>query len=348
MFEDVTYEDIRKKNPVVFVDVRSPGEYEESTIPGAVNVPIFDNEERALVGTTYKQVGREQAKELGLKIVSRKLPDLIRKIQEYEKDGQPVIFCWRGGMRSKSVATVADLMGIHVCRLIGGYRHYRNYVVERLSQYQLTSRLVILHGMTGVGKTELLKILQAEGEPVIDLEGLAGHRGSTFGHLGLRPRNQRMFESLLLEDLERYQGSPYLIIEAESKRIGRINLPDFLLNKRKEGINFLIRAPLTVRVKRTLEQYMVGTDDFQERVSQSLRGIERKLSPQDRSLAWQYLDEKRYREFVELLLVKYYDPRYKHSTELYNATFFQLDSTDLHACADQIKQKIREALLVHA
>jgi tRNA 2-selenouridine synthase len=347
MFEDVYYKDVRKHKDVVYIDVRSPSEYEESTIPGAVNVPLFNDEERAEVGTTYKKVGREQAKELGLQIASRKLPDLISQIRKYADERKPVIFCWRGGMRSKSVATVADLMGIPCYRLIGGYRQYRSDVVERLGNYELKARLVTLHGMTGVGKTEILGLLHAAGEPVIDLEALAGHRGSTFGHFGLKPNNQRMFESLLVEELERLQDQPYIIMEAESKRIGRVNLPDFLLEKRNEGIHFMLHAPLHIRIERILKQYLVGTDDFHEKVSQSLRAIEKKLSPQNRSLAWQYIEERQYADFVGLLLVHYYDPRYKHSLQKYDVPFIQVDSTDLFACAKTIKELIHENSFVH-
>jgi tRNA 2-selenouridine synthase len=271
------------------------------------------------------------------------LPDLLAEVRKQMNGRDPVFFCWRGGMRSKSMATIADLMGIRCYRLIGGYRQYRSDVVERLQQFKLTPRLVLLHGMTGVGKTEILQLLQTQGEPVIDLETLAGHRGSAFGHLGMKPNNQRMFDSLLIEELERWQGHPYLLMEAESKRIGRVNIPDFLLEKREEGIHFMLHAPLHVRVERTLRQYLVGTDDFHEKVTQSLRAIEKKLSPQDRALAWQYLEEKRYAEFVALLLVSYYDPRYKHSLQKYNVSFIDVDATDLNRCA----QTIREWLHVH-
>lgn len=344
MYKDIRFADLEKRKDVVLIDVRSEGEYEESHIPGAVNIPLFDNEERAQVGTMYKQIGQEQAKDLGLQIASQKLPQLVKAVAETAGDKQPVIYCWRGGMRSKSVATVVDLMGIPVWRLEGGYRGYRESITERLAHFSLTARCVVIHGMTGVGKTQLLKLLAEDGEPVIDLEGLAGHKGSAFGSIGERPRNQRMFESLLLPKLEELADSPYIIIEAESKRIGRVNMPDFLVEAKERGLHILLEAPLAVRVQRTLEQYVVDDPEFRDKVTGALQAIEKKLSPDDRAFGWEAVAEDRYADLAAMLLVKYYDPRYTHTMGQYSGEFIQLDATDLEQCKQAIKRTIREKL----
>ncbi|MFC4769393.1 tRNA 2-selenouridine(34) synthase MnmH [Effusibacillus consociatus] len=344
MFRDVRYDEIKKRKDCVLIDVRSEGEYEESHIPGAVNIPVFTNEERAQVGTVYKQIGQEQAKELGLRIASAKLPELVKAVSEAAEDKEPVVYCWRGGMRSKSIATVLDLMGMPVYRLEGGYRGYRESVADRLANFELKAKCVVLHGMTGVGKTELLNRLAADGEPVMDLEGMAGHKGSAFGSIGEKPRNQRMFDSLLLPRLEELAESPYIIIEAESRRIGRVNMPDFLVEAKQKGLHILLEAPLHIRVKRTLDQYVVEDPEFQDKVSGALRSIEKKLAHEDRQFAWQAVEENRYEDLVELLLVEYYDPRYKHTMQQYSGEFIKLDATDLNRCTESVKQTIREEL----
>lgn len=342
MYQDIDYENVKKKKETVLIDVRSEGEFAESHIPGAVNIPIFNDEERAQVGTMYKQIGTEQARELGLRIASAKLPELIRSIEQASQGKEPVVYCWRGGMRSKSVAAVLDLMGLPVYRLEGGYRGYRERVKERIANFQLAARCVVIHGMTGVGKTELLKRLERDGEPVVDLEGLAAHKGSAFGSIGEAPRNQRMFESLLLERLDELQGSSYIIIEAESKRIGRVNLPDFLLRAKEQGLHILVNAPLPVRVQRTLDQYMADGPEFKEKLKGAMHAIEKRLSHEDRSLGWEAIEHNRFDELAEMLLVKYYDPRYRHSMEQYDGEFITLDAADLDVCKEAVKTAIRE------
>lgn len=346
MYRDIQFEDVNKRKDVVWIDVRSEGEFAESHIPGAVNIPIFSDEERAQVGTMYKQIGKEEAKELGLRIASAKLPGLVQAVREAAADRQPVVYCWRGGMRSKSVATVLDMLGMPVHRLEGGYRGYRESVKQRLAHFSLQAKCVVIHGMTGVGKTELLRLLAEDGEPVVDLEGMAGHKGSAFGSIGETPRNQRMFESLLLQRLEEWEASPYLIIEAESKRIGRVNMPEFLLEAKEAGLHILLKAPLAVRVQRTLAQYIVDDPEFKEKVTGALRSIEKKLSPADRDFGWEAIADGRYEDLTEMLLVKYYDPRYRYTMERYAKDFITFDATDLGQCKEEVKRTIRECLWV--
>ena len=237
MFSELTYEALKDRKDLVWIDVRSEGEFEESMIPGSFNVPLFNSEERAEIGTIYKQESPGRARWVGLEIASQKLPALVKAIIELTAGKTPVIYCWRGGMRSKTVATILDLMGISAIQLTGGYRGYRQYVTGILASMTVDDLppLIVIHGMTGVGKTTLLRLLAGEGEPVLDLEGLARHRGSVFGGIGLNPANQRQFDSLLYDELQSLRGKPYLLMEAESKRVGRATLPDFLMDAKKNG-----------------------------------------------------------------------------------------------------------------
>ncbi|UOF91934.1 tRNA 2-selenouridine(34) synthase MnmH [Fodinisporobacter ferrooxydans] len=346
MFRDIEIQNAEQLMNPLWIDVRSPDEFREATIPGAINVPLFDDEERAQIGTVYKQESQEAAKLLGLEIASKKLPALVRTIGSMQENGRDtIVFCWRGGMRSKTVATIMDLMDVSVYRLTGGYRAFRNHIAESLLTYERDEpvpRCVVLHGMTGVGKTMLLQQMHEEGWPVLDLEKLAGHKGSVFGAIGETDvRNQRMFEALLYEELKRLKGQPYMIIEAESKRIGRVMLPEFLVEAKALGLHIYLEAPLSIRVQRTLMQYPVNIDDMDDKVSFALKRIEKRVSPDLRHAWWCALQEQRYEDLIESLLRDYYDSRYQHAFEQYTGTIHYVDATDLEEC----KQSIREIIV---
>ncbi len=343
MFTDVLYEDIKDRSDIVFIDTRSEGEFDESTIPGAIHVPIFHDDERAHIGTVYKQEGSEVARDLGLSIISPKLPDIVKRIQEVSSKKMPVIFCWRGGMRSKSVATVLDLMGVPCLRLIAGYRGYRQYVTERLKTMAVQDipPLAVIHGMTGVGKTTLLHILQGRGQAVFDLEQWAGHRGSVFGGIGLKVANQRQFESCVLLHVDRYRNYPYVFIEAESRRIGHSMMPDFLFDAKMQGFNIELTASVQTRVKRTLEQYWLQDEQvFHEAVTRAVHLIEKRFSPGLRSNVFELLSKRQYEDLIALLLEEYYDPRYRHAMAAYERTFTVVDGEELTHAAQEIQELV--------
>lgn len=318
MFQDLSLEELnslRREGSLTVVDVRSPSEFEESTIPGSVNLPLFDDAERAEVGTLYKQIGVESAKDRGLEIVSAKLPAFIRSFAELP--GKKAVFCWRGGMRSKTTATVLSLMGIHAYRLTGGYRAYRKWVVETLESYRLKPRAYVLHGNTGSGKTAVLRALKAKGIPVLDLEGMAGHRGSIFGQIGLRSHNQKTFDALLTEELLRYGDSPYVFMEAESKRIGKAVLPDFLIRAKEKGRHIWLEMPMEVRIRHILEDYRPW--EHREECLTAFRQIKSRIHTPIAAEIEGCLKTDRFDRAVEMLLVQYYDPRYAHSSEAYES-----------------------------
>ncbi|MCJ8012391.1 tRNA 2-selenouridine(34) synthase MnmH [Paenibacillus sp. KQZ6P-2] len=337
MFQDISIEklnDLRSKNEMTVIDVRSPSEYAESTIPGSVNIPFFTDEERAEIGILYKKVSTQAAKERGLEIMSAKLPAFVKRFAEIK--GNKTVFCWRGGMRSRTTATVLSLMGIHVNRLDGGYRSYRKWVVETLEQVEFAPQVFVLHGNTGTGKTEILKALKEKGYPVVDLERLAGHRGSIFGEIGLKSNNQKTFDALLLEDILRYRQEPYILIEAESKRIGKVILPEFLINKKEKGTHILLEAPTSLRVSNILNDYQP-----EEHAEQSLQAFNQIKSRIHTPIAQEIEESLLTRQFgraVELLLVYYYDPRYAHTSVNYGDEFARTTPIRFETMEDAVEQ----------
>ncbi|SHH91353.1 tRNA 2-selenouridine(34) synthase MnmH [Desulfosporosinus lacus] len=314
MIREINVEELKNLDKPILIDVRSEGEFEEATIPGALNLPLFNNQERAEIGTTYTQTSQSLARELGLSIISPKLPDLVNKVGELAKKGPLVLFCWRGGMRSKSLATVAELMGIPIYRLQGGYKAYRNQVVE-FFQEKLPFQVVVLRGNTGVGKTELLGHLRAKGYPAIDLEKLANNRGSVFGAMGLgNPPSQKKFEGLLYEELATLSEFPYIIVECESKRIGRVTLPACLYTAMQEGIQILHYDSLGNRVQRLIKEY-TSVPNALEEIGTALERLIKTLGHAKVHELRTFLEANNLEKFTELLLVEYYDKLYAYPNE---------------------------------
>ncbi|AEI41158.1 tRNA 2-selenouridine(34) synthase MnmH [Paenibacillus mucilaginosus] len=339
MFQDISVEELlelQKKRELTLVDARSPSEYEESTIPGSLNIPLFDDAERAEIGTIYKQVSVQAAKDRGLEIVSAKLPAFIKRFEAI--DSRKAVFCWRGGMRSKTTATVLSLMGIRVYRLAGGFRAYRKWVVDTLEHFEFRPPAYVVHGYTGAGKTEILRRLKAEGYPVIDLEGLAGHRGSIFGQIGLKANNQKTFESLLLHELLAYQDSPYVLFEAESKRVGKVVLPDFLVKSKEQGVQLFIDMPAEERVKHILEDYKPW--EHQEACIQAFEHIKRRIHTPVAAEIEGCLRDGKYEGAVRMLLEHYYDPRYEHAAKQYDTEREVLKAGNVEEAVEAIKKRV--------
>jgi tRNA 2-selenouridine synthase len=213
----------------MIIDVRSPGEFAEDRVPGAVNLPVLDNEERAIIGTTYVQESRFLARRMGAALVAR---NVARHLDTALKDApptfKPLIYCWRGGQRSNAMALILAQVGWRTTVLQGGYKTYRRNVQRSLYDEPLGFRLILLDGNTGCGKTDILQRAAAKGAQVLDLEDLAQHRGSLFGAMADAQPSQKWFESSLIHELSAMDASRPVLVEAESNKIGKRTLPPAL------------------------------------------------------------------------------------------------------------------------
>jgi tRNA 2-selenouridine synthase len=314
----LSFADQLKHAPVL--DVRSPLEFSHAHIPGAFSLPLFNDEQRKIIGTAYKQEGRQIAVDLGLGFFSKRMQEIHAETQSIiknweDKNGQPctslLIHCWRGGMRSEAVAWLLSLFGYKVYVLKGGYKSFRHWVNELLNQ-QYNFR--ILGGYTGSGKTEVLQQLKDEGELVIDLEGLAHHKGSAFGHLGqLAQPSQEMFENKLAFELFQIKNQsvdiPEIWMEDESRHIGKVGFnPSFWEQMRSSPLYFL-DIPFENRLDFILQHY--GKFE-KELLIESVKKIENRLGGLDTKNAINYLNDGNYRGCFDILL-KYYDKAYANA-----------------------------------
>ncbi len=243
---------LRADRPLL--DVRSPGEYAQGHIPGARNLPLFSDEERARVGTLYKQQGQWPAFLLGLQIAGPKLEYFVREARAIAPHRRLAVHCWRGGQRSQSMAWLWSQAGFEVQVLEGGYKRYRQHVLPGLETIRL--RLIVLGGKTGVGKTKVLRALGRMGEQILDLEALAHHKGSAFGSIGERPQpTQEQFENALFDVLCRLQPEQRVWVENESRNVGRIYLPSGLWRQMRAAPLLHLEVPHACRLQHLVEDY---------------------------------------------------------------------------------------------
>lgn len=334
----VTYEEVlerSKTKKIGFVDVRSPKEYQNATIPGAVNIPILDNQTRETVGTLYVNGEISQAKEYGIGYASSKLPEMYRQYERLlEEYDELALFCSRGGMRSRSIFALLKALGMPVSRIQGGYKGYRHYILEHLEEQITQVQFVTLYGLSGTGKTAILKELSNLGESVLDLEGCANHRGSLLGGVGLTPaHSQKMFESYLFESSKHWQKDQVVFTEGESKRIGRVVMPSFLAEKIQAGSYILIEASLAYRIEKIYQDY-IETSSLEELI-QALDQLKGMINPEKVISLQEALKQGEGATVIEQLLVSYYDPRYSHKAKKYDLT---LTTTDPKETAEKLVQ----------
>ena len=293
------------------VDVRSPGEFAEGHIPGAINIPIFNNEERAIVGTIYKSKGRLPAIEKGLEIVGPKMAEFARQASSLAKANQLLVHCWRGGMRSESMAWLFERMDLKCFILEGGYKSYRNYLLEITGNIP---HLIVIEGYTGSGKTEILQTLAKMGEQVIDLEKHANHKGSVFGGIeqGPQPTTQQ-FQNELLEVIVDFDLSKRVWIEGESQTVGRVFLPAPLWERMNEAHNLEITVPREARIGRLVAEYGVLSEELMEN---AIISIAKRLGDlRMREILSLYREKKL--DIVADKLLGYYDQTYQYSRDKY-------------------------------
>jgi len=298
----------------LLVDARTPAEFAEATIPGAINVPIFDDEQRVRVGTLYKQQGKNVAKRLAVELVAPKIPALVTQVEAALAGRRPpvVVFCWRGGMRSRALTTFLDLAGIPARQLVGGHKAFRGHV-RAFFEAGEWGRLLVLRGLTGVGKTRLLLRLREDGYPVLDLEGLASHRGSAFGNLGLPPQpGQISFEAHLWDELRRIPQDGYALAEGESKHIGRLVLPPKVYEALQTETTLWVNASLDYRSRIILDDYP-AIDELRGAFVRPLKALRPRLGGETVERLLGLLERGEWAELVRELMVLYYDPLYRHT-----------------------------------
>lgn len=327
------------------IDVRSPAEFEQGHIPNAHNIPLFNNDERAKVGTAYKQIGRDKAIEVGYKIVTPKLNafiDSAKKIlaaQPQTSNFKPqtlLVHCWRGGMRSEGFANFLNENGYKTHTLTKGYKAYRNFVLSRFIGIESHAEIVIIGGTTGSGKTEILKNISVKGEQVIDLESLANHKGSAFGSLGENPQpTQEQFENNLSRALLHSDFSKRIWLEDESRSIGTCQIPNAIWEKMKQAPILRINFSKHLRLKRLLNDYGKFSN---EELAICILKIRKRLGPQHVKRALEELEKGNLSNVANITLT-YYDNAYNHDHEKRNMKdvfFIESETADAKVNAEKI------------
>jgi tRNA 2-selenouridine synthase len=300
----VSFLEMAKSIPVI--DVRSPSEFNSGHIPGAVNIPLFDDEERAIVGTKYRNEGRVPAILEGLKKAGPAMTSKLEMALNNSRHSRLLVHCWRGGMRSEAMAWLFSLGDIQTEILEGGYKSYRNYILGRLSEKR---RMIVLGGMTGSGKTHILQKLSDRGHQVIDLERLANHKGSAFGSLGQPPQpSTEYFANILYDRWKDLDVAQPFLIEDESRNIGSVFMPDeFYLNMQKSPAIILLMDVKT-RLPRLMEEYSVFPPD---ELKDSIMKISKRLGGDNTRNALAAVDEGDIEKAIEITL-NYYDKTYMY------------------------------------
>ena len=292
--------------PGAILDVRSPAEYEQGRIPGAMSFPLFNNEERAQVGTCYKQQGRDEAVELGLSIVGPKLASFVARAKVLAPDRRVRVQCWRGGMRSGSMAWLLETAGFQVTVLDRGYKGFRHWVHAVLAD---PKPIVTLGGMTGSGKTLILQALREHGEHILDLEQLASHRGSSYGNLGLPPQpSTEQFENLIAMEWCELSSDHLVWIEAESRMIGTCRVPDTLFQQMVTAPVLQVERSRQERINLLLDGY--GTVDREALLEATMR-LQKRLGGDRTQQAVDFIQQGNLAAAINTVL-DYYDKAYRY------------------------------------
>lgn len=336
--EDITFEESQKISNPLYVDVRAPVEYNEDHIPGAVNLPIFNDEERKEVGTLYKMAGKMDAVKRGSEIGGKRIPEIIKSLAEV-KDREIIIYCARGGMRSGAVASLINSLGIKTYRIIDGYRSYRNLVMDYLSTVRIRPQVFVLQGLTGAGKTEVLKTIGNS----VDLEEMAGHRSSLFGSIGLKQNSQKRFETLLWQRLVELNDEDFVLFEGESKKIGNLHIPDNIFSQMREAPAVFLDTPVDKRVEIIRKEYTGFNED--ELVLKTVNTLRKKLGGVKTDTLIELYTSGNVDEFIKILLLDYYDQLYRHTLDTFEY-LAHINYTDTAGTSDALLGVIEKFLSV--
>ena len=320
MFSTTKYSDLPKN--CTFIDVRSPSEFAEGTISGAYNVPLFSDEERHEIGYLYKQTSPSEAKLKGIQLISNNLPSIYKKIIDIKNSSGNciVLFCARGGYRSRSISTLLNAIGDRVFMLENGYKGYRNHILSNFKNIIEEKTFIVLHGNTGIGKTRILLNLKDKGFDILDLEGAANHRGSILGGIGKgRCQTQKNFESIIYENLCNC-SSKFIFIEAESRKIGNVFIPESIFFKMKDGIHISLTSSLEFRAKIILDDYIVD-ENFEDEFTKAIYSLEKYIGKERAENYINMVKDKKYEEIAMDLMENYYDSLYEHTAKKYTYSY---------------------------
>ncbi len=316
------------------IDVRSPGEYYKGNLPNSINIPLFDNEERSTIGTIYKNNGREKAVIKGLEFLANKIDNMVENLFEavsfyksnnYNSKAEELtlkIYCARGGMRSQSISWLLEKYNQKTITLKGGYKSYRKWTLD---SFKKEWEIIVIGGKTGTGKTKLLKLLDKNNYQIIDLEGLACHRGSTFGGLGMKkqPSNEQ-FENLIAEKLKGFRKTIKIFVEAESSNIGKCKIPHEFFNQMKTAQRIEILKSESNRIQELIKTYSIFDE---EELKNAVIRIKKRLGPQRTQIAIEAIEKKDWKSVCTSVL-EYYDKCYEHE-KIGKNNIKILDMTDI-------------------
>ncbi|RJG01106.1 tRNA 2-selenouridine(34) synthase MnmH [Noviherbaspirillum sedimenti] len=312
------------------IDARSEAEFAEDRLPGAINCPVLNNEQRIRVGTLYKQVGAFEAKKLGAALVARNIATHIDTLfADKPRDWKPLVYCWRGGNRSGSMAHILAKIGWPVVQLDGGYKEYRRHVNAALAELPARFSFRVIAGPTGSGKSALLRTLAAEGAQVLDLEQLASHRGSLLGDIPDAPQpSQKAFESGIWQALRRFDPAQPVFVESESKKVGKLRVPDTLMEKMRASPCIALSLSIADRVALLMREYAHFVAD-PAALNRQLDCLV-PLHGREKIARWQAMAAAgEMAPMVEELLVQHYDPAYLRSIDRNFTRFAQARQVSL-------------------
>jgi tRNA 2-selenouridine synthase len=298
---------ISKNLPVI--DVRTPDEFSNGHITNAINIPLFSNEERAIVGTKYKQESRDTAIAKALEYIAERTEQYLDELQKLVKSQEICIYCWRGGFRSEGMGYLFQTVGKKVYRLSGGYKAYRNFVLDT---FKPEYNLIVIGGMTGSGKTEILEEIGKANEQMLDLEGLANHKGSAFGALGQKDQPApQQFENDLAAKLSEFDPKQKIWLEDESRMIGRAKIPDDLFTQIRSSLVIKVEVSKDDRINRLIKDY---ANFNKEDLKRSITNISRRLGGANSDLAIKAINAEDYYKATDIIL-DYYDKAYTYGLE---------------------------------
>ena len=314
------------------IDVRTPDEFAEDHIPGAVNYPVLSNEERILVGTMYKQESPFEAKKIGAALIAKRIAHYIENdFIDKPKNWNPLIYCWRGGKRSGSMTHILRQIGWNAQILDGGYKSYRRQVVSKLNSLPKEFKYVVVTGQTGSAKSRILEQLSALGAQVLDLEAIAVHKGSVLGNIPNSPQpSQKKFETQLVEALETFSTSKVVFVEAESRKIGTLHVPDLLLEQMRSSPCIKINATMDARVDYLIHDYAYFINEPSNLVS--TLDFLKELHSKEKLEHWKTLArESQWPLLVQELLEQHYDALYRRSQ---NSNYVNYEKATSYNTAD--------------